>query len=167
MKEFTRNVTLNPRGRDICIVCSDAESARRLNNNLFRDGLRKFRDKISNYDCGSFILDKSDISSPLGGSIKLYVADVFYVKGLEFENVIVWEPNGTNFGGTFIPEENDQLRLNRLYVSVTRAMKKLAIVSNENIGELHPVLETASNDILETREYFEKDEDFSKPLKVI
>lgn len=54
------------------------------------------------------------------------VAPIESVKGLEFTNIVVWNPSTKNF------PDNDDASRNALYVAVTRAEENVCIVSWEN-----------------------------------
>jgi DNA helicase-2/ATP-dependent DNA helicase PcrA len=66
------------------------------------------------------------------------VVPSFLAKGLEFDAIIVWEANATNFGG------DDEREL--LYTICSRAMHRLSIMSS---GELSPLLKQIPVDLYE------------------
>ena len=66
----------------------------------------------------------------------LIVTAIDYAKGLEFTNVLIWNPSSKAF------PQNDTLASNRLYVAITRAEENLALVSYGRYSKLLPPIDS-------------------------
>ena len=89
------------------VICKDNETAEKLFNNIkSQSKVMLLNTKESGLNCG------------------VYIMSVINSKGLEFDNVIIWDFDD------YISQMEREI-INRLYVAVTRALHKLYIFSTE------------------------------------
>lgn len=90
--------------------------------------------------------DRNGLSREIGeGFVRIYFADVFQIKGLEFDHIFIMDPDEDNFpfdGNTLDPDVRN-LSKNRLYVAISRAREIVDFIVTKQERRLHCILKEA------------------------
>lgn len=125
----------------IAVICRDEEEAIEVSNHLSSElAIHSYTSEMQSFDEGIVVLP------------------VAYTKGLEFDCVLLFDPNGEKY-----PQDDHHVKL--LYVAATRALHELTVLAGENLTD---IIKTTVPEEKHMKEFavetLQKAKEYSKPV---